>query len=359
MEPQANPRMVILARESRGMTQSELAGKMGVSQANLSKIESGLLAVSSQMLAALSKALHYPENFFYQGDELFGIEKSILYHRKRESLLIGQQRKIHATVNILRLHIEKLLRSAEIAPTQKFPKLDIDEFHGRADEIARAVRAGWVLPRGPVENVTRAIESAGGIVIQCDFGTRLIDAVSQWVSGTPPLFFVNRGVPGDRLRFSLAHELGHVVMHRTVDEESETQADIFAASFLMPAADIQDALLDVTLPKLAVLKPYWKVSMGSLLKRSCDLDTIGSQQQRYLWMRFSKAGYRLREPEELDIPLEQPKLLQQILEMHMARLGYTDSDLGKLLHCHEDELALLYRGHKVSPLRLVRRTTAF
>ncbi len=359
MERQANHRMVILARESRGMTQSELAERMGVSQANLSKIESGLLAISPQMLAALSRALRYPESFFFQSNELFGVEKSILYHRKRESLLIGQQRKIHATVNILRIHIEKLLRSADIAPAQKFPKLDIEEFHGRADEVARAVRAGWVLSRGPVENVTRAIESAGGIVVECDFGTRLIDAISQWVSGTPPLFFVNKEVPGDRLRFSLAHELGHVVMHRTVSEESEDEADLFAASFLMPAADIRDALVDVTIPKLAVLKPYWKVSMGALLKRAGDLDTIGSQQRRYLWMRFSKAGYRLREPEEIDIPVEQPKLIHQILDMHTDKLGYTYSDLGNLLHCYEDEVAMLYRGHRPSPLRLVRRATAF
>jgi Zn-dependent peptidase ImmA (M78 family)/transcriptional regulator with XRE-family HTH domain len=355
MQRQANPAMVILARESRGMTQIDLAERMGISQANLSKMESGLLGISESTLGKLSKALHYPESFYCREDQLFGIDTSILFHRKRESLLIGQLRKIHAEVNIRRMHISKLLHGSEMTPGRIFPRLDIEEFGGQPDEVARAVRAGWVLPRGPVENVTRAIENAGGIIIQCDFGTRLIDAISQWVGSNPPLFFVNTGVPGDRLRFSLAHELGHAIMHRTINQDVEMQADLFAASFLMPAQDIRDALIDVSLPKLALLKPYWKVSMTAMLKRACDLDIIGQQQRRYLWMRFSKAGYRMREPVELDIPVEEPRLIQQILDVHRGRLGYTDSDLSKLLDCHEDELHRLYGGQKTPSLRLVRR----
>ena len=344
--------MVVLGRESRGLTQSELATKVGASQARISKIEAGLLPLSDEMLKTLSSALDYPEHFFFQDEDLYGIGTSILFHRKKETISIKTLNKIHAMVNIRRFHVAKMLKAAEIEPAKSFPKFDIDEFDGQAENVALAVRASWVLPKGPIQNVTKAIEDAGGIIIKCDFDTRKIDAISQWITGLPPLFFVNAGVPGDRMRFSLAHELGHVIMHRTVNADLEDQANRFAASFLMPADDIRHSLSEITVPKLAILKPYWKVSMGALLKRAAKLGKITERQERYIWMQFSKAGYRLREPPELDIPAEQPRLLNKLIDLHRTRLQYSIAEFSHLIALREKEVKAIYLGQPNS-LRLV------
>lgn len=344
--------MVVLGRESRGLTQSELAATVGISQARISKIEAGLLPLSGEMLKTLSSALEYPEHFFLQDEDLYGIDTSILFHRKRQTIAIKTLNKIHAMVNIRRIHVAKMLKAAEIEPAKRIPRFDIEEFDGQAEDVARAVRASWVLPRGPIQNVTKTIEDAGGIVIKCDFGTRMIDAISQWIVGLPPLFFVNSGVPGDRMRFSLAHELGHVIMHSTVNTDIEDQANRFAASFLMPADDIRHSLGEITVPKLAVLKPYWKVSMGALLKRAADLDKITERQERYIWMQFSKAGYRLREPAELDIPPEEPQLLNKLIDLHRTRLQYSITEFSHLIALREKEVKAIYFGQSNS-LRLV------
>jgi Zn-dependent peptidase ImmA (M78 family)/transcriptional regulator with XRE-family HTH domain len=359
-----NPQMVTLARESRGLTQSELASRMGDRQAKVSKIESGLIGVTSDTLKSLSVAVDYPEEFFYQRDELHGIDTSILFHRRRQAIPSRLLAKIHAAVNIQRIHAQRFLKAVDLEPAKPFPRFDIVEFGGDPAAVAQAVRATWILPRGPVANVTKTIEDAGGIVIKCDFETRMIDAVSQWIAGYPPMFFVSDAIPGDRLRWTLAHEIGHVVMHRTVSSDIEDEADAFASSFLMPADDIRPYFVgSVTAGKLAELKPYWKVSMASLLKRASDLGVMSERQARYLWMQFGKAGYRTREPEYLDVPVEQPNILQQLVTFHTANLGYSTRNLASLLNLNEDELRERYlrarepgrHGTAASPLRKVAK----
>ena len=106
----------------------------------------------------------------------------------------------------------------------------MDEHAENAEAIAQMLRANWSLPAGTVRKLMRAIEEAGGIVVKLPFATRDIDAISQWPSDMPPLFLVNSVSPPDRLRFSLAHELGHMVMHRAATETMELEADRFASA---------------------------------------------------------------------------------------------------------------------------------
>ena len=157
----------------------------------------------------------------------------------------------------------------------------------------------WKLPPGPVANVIQAIEDAGGIVFKCDFGSNKIDALSQWLQGIPPMFFLSNRIPTDRMRWTLAHELGHVIMHQIPSENIELEADIFASEFLMPALSIKPYLADLTLAKLAALKTHWKVSMASILKRASDLGVISDRQKTYLWTQMGAHGYRTNEPVQL------------------------------------------------------------
>lgn len=345
MDKSINSDMVVVARESRGYTQSELADLLGVSQGKVSKIESGMLSASPDLVNDLARVLDYPQHFFFQTDPIYGIGASLFYHRKRQSLPIKDIGRVHAQVNIQCMHIARLLRSVNV-PESKFKHYDIDEYDGDIEMIARAVRASWLIPRGPIKNLTKSIEDAGGIVIKCDFRTRLLDALSHWVPGLPPLFFFNENIPGDRLRFTLAHELAHVFMHRTINPDMEGQAHKFAAEFLMPREEIAPSLSNLNLQKLANLKLYWKVSMAAILHRALDVGKITERQYRYLWVQLSKAGYKTKEPAELDVPVEEPSLLKEIIETHRFKLKYGVSELSKLLAINEQEVKSTYLGQK-------------
>lgn len=336
------PAMVTLARESRGFTQSRLASIVGISQGHLSKIEAGLLPISEHVAARIANVLDYPVDFLAMSEPIYGPGTSEFFHRKRQSLSTRLLTQLHAKVNIQRIHVARLLRAVELDPDQ-IPEIDPDAFAGSVADIARAVRAAWALPPGPVGSVTRSIEDAGGIVITVDFGTPLLDAVSRWVPGLPPLFFLNRDTPGDRARMTLAHELGHMVMHHVARPAMEDEAFGFAQEFLMPERDIRHHLSDLTLDKLLSLKLHWKVSMQALLVRAEALDRIPPGRARYLWSQIGKAGYRKREPVEADIEREEPRQLDGIVEIYRRQLGWSADQLAELLALNSDELARLYR----------------
>lgn len=340
-----NPEMMVIAREARELTQGELAKLLSVSQGKISKMECGLIGISEEMLRQLSIVLDFPKHFFSISDPLVGFGVGMFYHRKRQSLSSVKLGKIHAEMNIRRIQVLRLLRSIEMKES-KFRYLDIDEYDGRAEDIAGIIRGNWLLPRGPIKDLTKTIEDAGGIVVRCDFGTNLLDALSLWVQGAPPLFFINKNAPCDRLRFNLAHELAHIIMHRVPNPNMEDEANRFAAEFLMPAEDIAHSLSGMTLPKLASLKPFWKVSMAALLKRASDLGKITERTARYLWMQMGKAGFRSHEPSELDLPIEEPRLLDEIMSAYQHELKYSTSEICHLLAIHEHELRSKYLGQK-------------
>lgn len=336
--------MLQLARGARMLTQQELAEKTRISQAKLSKLEHGLLSPTPDDLEALSKELQYPIEFFYEPIVPRGFPP--YHHRKRKSLSARTLDSIHAAMNIRRMHVSKLIRSLDSDIARPLPRYDLDEVAGEVGDVARVVREHLGLPRGPVANVVEALESAGVIIVFCEFGTTKLDALSQWDEGLPPLVFANCLVPGDRQRYSLAHELGHIVLHslRPIpnDEEMEAQADLFAAEFLMPEDDIKSSLFNLSLSKLARLKEIWKVSMQALLVRARNLHAISKAEYEYLWKQISRAGYRLREP--IEIAREESKALKRMIDFHMKDLNYSISDLARLLRLKASEFTKTYLG---------------
>ena len=347
-----NQAMIALARESRGSTQTALAELIGVSQTMLSKVEGGAKVPTPAMVASISAALHYPPEFFYQTDTIFGPGLSEFFHRRRQDVGVKVLTRIHAQINVIRMHIARLLRAVEL-PELKIRPFDMDDFSPK--EAARAVRASWQLPAGPVPNVVKAIEDAGGVVIRYEFGTPRVDAISRAVPGLPPLFFVNKGMPPDRERLSLCHELGHLVMHDVPTPDMEDEANKFAAEFLMPEREVAPHLDRVTIDRLATLKPYWRVSMAALLVRAFDLGKVPAKKKQYLWMQM--AQYRRQEP--IEIAGETPTLLREIIDLHRHTFGYGLKEFSQLLAAEPSDIVRTYglseaRNETRARLHLVR-----
>lgn len=352
---QYNHQLIVLGRESRGISQSQMAKLLGISQGKLSKVENGLVTLTQDELEKIADILDYPVHFFQRNERIYGMGLSEFFHRKQQSIPQKQLNKIYAKLELRRMEIQALLKSVDIGESNFF-HLDPDEYDGDVERIAQLVRATWHIPKGPLQNVVDIIEEAGGIVVPFDFEGTKIDAISLWHPGSPPLIFVNFDRPMDRIRFTLCHEIGHLIMHRrppSNNEDIEAQADRFASEFLMPKEEISHLLNNVNLQTLAALKPYWKVSMAALLKRASDLGKITERQSRYLWTQMGKAGYRSQEPPELEPPRETPWLLNEILEIYQKELQYTPRDISSALALKESEFKSIY-SLKRPHLRLVR-----
>lgn len=350
---EANAALLVLAREARGITQVELATKIGVAQGTISKVENGLLAPSEELVAKYSESLDYPIGFFYQ--EHAHRSLPITFYRKRASVTATAIKRIEANLNIMRGQVRALLKSATVPP-MRVPQLNLADYRGYVDDLTAELRMRWHLPRGPVGNLTKLLEDLGVIVIRYDFGTAKTDGVSIYepADKTPPIVFINPSSPGCRLRYTLAHELAHIILHHHQpfpDSTCEDDADAFAASFMMPAGDIRGQLSRVTLDTLANLKTYWRMSMQAILCRAESLGKITESQAARLWATISKLGYRTKEP--VDVPRDEPTLINELMRYHMTQLGYGEGEMTKVLNWYPHEYRPTYLG-STPGLRLVK-----
>ncbi len=333
-----------LAREACGHTQTSLARAADVSQAAISQIESGQLQPSAEVLGRIGRALGYPESFFRQPFDFRQLPPSF-YRRRITDLPQKTIKSARANMNIFRQQLRTLLDAMELPPV-RVPFLDLDELALSAEKAALEVRRLWDVPPGPIDNLTTLVERAGIVVVKWDFGTSRMDGFSTYepAGDLPPLIFVNARLPADHCRFTLAHELGHLVMHvhlplvRAEARDIEEDANQFGSSLLMPAGEIRGHLSGLSVARLAQLKPFWKVSMASLLYRAKTLDRVSEHQYTRLWQQL--APYRTVEPNELSP--EEPTLLAQVVRLHLEQLGYSEADLVKALHTNAEALRSRY-----------------
>jgi Zn-dependent peptidase ImmA (M78 family)/transcriptional regulator with XRE-family HTH domain len=336
-----NRAMLELARAARGFTQGELATRAGVTQALISKLENGITVdPTPDTVSALSAALAYPEDFFYSSERPHGLPP--FHYRRRAKMGKKALDKIEADINIRRMHLARLLKSYEHRPDREFPAIDLDREQWTPQDAAQHLRGYWMVPRGPIDNLTEIVERAGAILVQIDFQTSLLDALSFRLPGLPPLIFMNSGMPGDRYRFTLAHELAHLILHNqpASEDDMEKQADEFAGEFLMPAKEIKPYLAYPSLGKLARVKPYWKVSIRALIVQCARLKVVTPNQYVGLNVNYSKAGYARGEP--FPIPVEKPSKLSAAVSYHLNHLRYSVEEVARLLMLTPDEFTEIY-----------------
>lgn len=339
-----NGGMLRLARHLKGFQQTEAAKRLGVDQSLLSRFENGMSPISADVLLQASKIYDLPQSFFAQTDPVYGAPVSVhpMWRKKAEVSAREVDRTV-AELNIRVMHLRRMFEGAEIAHTSDIPRLDIEEYQDPR-RVAGLVRAHWKVPRGPLTNITRLVESAGAIVAHSPLGGASISGVTFATPGMQPLIVLNSDQPADRMRYTLCHELGHLVMHKFPTPNMELEANRFASALLLPEADILPAFKArrVDLALLAALKPEWRVSMQALLMCASELLSLDTHRKQYLWKQMSAKGYRLREPPELDFEKEKPTIVSSILDVHLNALGYSFDDLSKLLHVHPSMLRELY-----------------
>jgi Zn-dependent peptidase ImmA (M78 family)/DNA-binding XRE family transcriptional regulator len=339
--------MVVLARESRGLTQSELADEIDVGQGTISKIESGIIEANESIIEDIAKALNYRVSLFYEPGRPYGMPP--FHYRKRKKLGKKPLEKMIGEMNIRRIHLKTLMKSAKVNTNHFIPEIDRDEYLSGSrkpfsiEAAARHLREVWMLPEGPIENVVELLEQNGGVVIPCNFESDLIDAVSQRIDGMPVLFFVNMNAPADRIRLTLCHELAHMVLHTTSfldDDVMEREADIFAGAFLLPANQFRHQLTKFDLRQIANMKKYWKVSMSAIAMRADSLNMISPYQKKMFFIEMGKLGFRKNEPHEPR--KESPSNIRKMIDYHLSVLKYSRDELSAALHITPDEFRRMY-----------------
>jgi Zn-dependent peptidase ImmA (M78 family) len=356
-----NFRMVRLAREFRGLSQSVLAARAGLPQARLSRIETGQLVPLDRDLDSISSALGLPPAFFLEP----GAPVATPIFRKRAIRSVKALAAIHARVNTAVLIAERVLNAGiDIDPPQCVPEpgqFPADE----PDRAAATLRRDWRLPPGRVDDVTSVIEAMIGVVLRIDFGTS--DAAAAFVPAPEGRlwFLVNtRETSGDRVRLSLAHELGHAVLHRMLpaydETEFERQAFAFAAHLLLPPDHFNPSVPydGLTLSEARRLKNTFGVSMQAIIRAAYARELISRARYTSLFKQLSARQWRVYEPDP--IPVETPTLWSSTLDVHRVEHGYSDAELAGIARVSPDVLAEIFPESFSRPraLRLVGSANA-
>lgn len=270
--------------------------------------------------------------------------------RRRASAKATDWRRQEARLNTIRMHRRQLfeqvsLNSGQIVPT--FDPIDTDPA-----AAARIVRMQWRMPSGPVRNLLGWLEAAGCVVVKEAFPTRRVDGLSQWI-GDHPVVLLNEDVPRDRLRWTGAHELGHICLHSTyVTDEVERQANAFAAEFLMPEAVIKSQLRGLSVGRLHDLKRQWGVSMQALVERAHGLGLLGARARTNLYKSLSAKGWRTKEPLSDEIAPEEPRLTSLVADS-LAAKGLTPADVAELAGFSTDDRNTIFRQSPTRRLHTV------
>lgn len=338
-----NGEVLFVARESRGYTQDVVADAAGVTQGLISKAEKGVATLSPEHVEAIAQLLGYPSQLFYEAGPVREVGSACLYHRKRKTLPKKVLNQVDARMFIRNLNVIKLLDGLDIEGSRMFHTMDPDEYGGDPVEVARALRSAWRVPDGPIPNLTALIESAGGIVLMEDFGHRKLFGMSCWTRRGHPLFFLNATAPTHELRWTMAHELGHLIMHGIpTSGDPEKEADAFAGEFLAPVAYFKPAARKLTFDRLPQLKAYWGLSMKGIIKRAETVGAIDSKTAVRLYKQHSARRYNTAEPYPLKP--EPPTLVEAAINVHLQDHGYTQDELAAASLLTPQELASEFLG---------------
>ena len=247
---------IMTARVAKGMTQEDLAASTSLTQAALSRYEHDLREPDPEVLKRIADALGVTPELLKRAGRMEGGIAVSSHMRRRATAKATVWKSLEAQLNMVRLHATRLSDELSVNAQLQVPSWDPQDVP--PDEAARRLRSMWRMPSGPVHSLSPWLDAAGILVVLRDFGYgSRVDGLSQWADGFP-VMLINSTAPTDRLRMTLAHELGHVILHcNDVPMDAEKQANLFASELLMPAQEIRPSLHGLTIGRLGDLKRYW------------------------------------------------------------------------------------------------------
>ena len=320
------------AREARQMTGTILSELTGVSAQSISAYETGKVTPQPDIVEKLADKLNFKTTFFFRQDESVGLTGSQpIFERSRSATTRAVRMRARHQRTWLRECLQYLSRAVQI-PLVNIPELSenfdwLDCSGNELESISTSVRRSWGLGDGPISNVTLLAEHHGVIVTKVEMKGRDLDAFSLWdeMDGRPYIAFNSNAHSMFRHRFSLAHELGHLILHRNVSTAEaedrnnfkliEDQADHFASAFLTPSETFSVELPIPTLEAFRILKSRWKVSVKMMIHRARELNLIDRDEARRLYISYNRRGWNKQEPLDLEYEVEEPRLMRRAFEL--------------------------------------------
>lgn len=326
------------ARSAAGLSQRALAEMVSLSAMAISKYERDEVTPGSDVLLRLAKALGVRVEYFFRSEE---VHLEHVEYRKRGDLKAPEKKKILAEVED---QLERWLALEEFLPGDWSQKFDLPpelpqciESLNDIEVVALTLRDAWKLGHNPIPDLIDTLEEHGIRVITVPGDEEeIFDGLSATCCDGMPVVVVGSRWPGDRQRFTLAHELGHLVVHGRLagNMDEEKAANRFAGAFLAPRDAIYKTLGRkrklLELQELVLLKAEYGMSVQGLLYRAGDLEILSQGASRGMWTFLRNNNLYDKELGE-PYPPEQTRLFKQRVYRAMAEELIGESKAAELL----------------------------
>ena len=313
------------------MNQAELAAALGKTRQIVSAYEQGDKAPEGATMMRICEVLSQPIAYFTTPEQdKFGpfgprFYRAIGPETKRRNLMCD----VYATWQVqISRYFDDLINYPPLvipsfAPNCEECGYDEEEIENAATECRKI----WGLGFGPLSNVLSLAESKGIIAARLTMEGENVEAFSFWNGPRPFIFMASEKESAARARFDVAHEIGHLVLHRGVGAEDladpkvlrrvEAEANRFAGALLLPRESFPQEVFTTRLDAFVELKARWKVAIQAMVYRCKDLGIFDDFQITNLWKQISARRWRKHEPldDPTRFPIEQPKLLRNATEM--------------------------------------------
>lgn len=320
------PERIREAREARGYTSEAFAELLGVTRQALAQYEGGQTLPRPEIMSKIIGETGQPTTFFTTAKRHASPNLGYPFWRNLTRTKANYRnrtvRRLEWALEITK-QVERFVDLPEInLPSIQFdPEWPEDVWVDAVEKAATSVRRHWGLGSEPIEHLERHLEANGVILVQDKVLTDDMDAVSRWQSGRPYILYAEETISAVRVRYNLAHELGHIVLHAGVEVNSknlskiEKQADRFAGAFLLPQATFAREAFRTSLNHFLFLKNRWQVSIAAMIYRARDLGILSENQSKYLWRQMNAENIRRKEPLDGIIPIPKPRLLRDALKL--------------------------------------------
>lgn len=318
------------ARLAQGTTMRQLAKKVGVSAAAISKYESGKNVPRPSILLKLARELQVKMSFLTR-DVTISLAQPAF--RKDRTLSERTQKAVIAKIMD---DLEKYETVESLFPQDRWTLFEVGlnkvESIEDAENAAESLRELWKLGVGPIGDLTGCLEDRGVRVFKLTSVPRF-DGFSCLMNDRVPVIAYSADIPGDRQRFTMAHELGHLILDVADVLDKEKAANRFAGALLLPRATLLTKLgrsrSQLSLQELSLLKQKYGLNMQSISRRAHELGIIDEKTYKTIRQLFRRNGWTEREPGD-QIASEQPRRYSLLLLQAMAERLITPSTAADL-----------------------------
>jgi len=336
-----------LARQYHGYTLADLASSLEKSRQYVHQLETGRTEPTSQTTALLASILQVMPDFFYTAGQTY-LSDEQFHFRKHMTSKAAQRQTVKARGEFFE-RLVKFIDQTLSLPEVDFPAYDA-ETPNDIEKAAEQTRSHWALGMGPISNMVRVVENAGAVVTSFSGVSSAVDALS--ITAKRPIIIRNDAKQSPyRLRFDLAHETGHLLLHEgqvTGDRATESQANRFASAFLMPRATFsKDFMLcgksgsRISWQGLSEIKLKWKVTKAAILYRAKDLSLIDDKQYLSAVIGLKKRGEGIVESEDPTIEKETFELINNAMAGLNQYCRITVHDVARLFCVKPEFLSVL------------------